>query len=516
MRRAWAIVVALCCAGCSDELPPLGEALVVVDTDLPVPRLASALRLDVYSSDGKIWHESRDIPRPDPRDWPASFSVYSPTEGEGRSALVRIRVYPNGKVRDYRGERFGELPIAGADPAAEHGAAPPDDEARRLERDGIDVTPAEEPQPLLTIDRLMLVQLEPEVRGSLRIVLSSACLGTMADLEGRRSCVDRRGELLPLQPVALDDDMSLPAESQQGAFGTERACTAEPRDNGASPLFDSEVCLPGAAFIFGNSDNFGAGDATGTPERVAQLPPFMIDRYEVTVARWRKALSDGFASPDATPLRNEGPIDTTAVLGSAELCSYSDTSQSREGYPLTCVSWTSARAFCQFHGGDLPSEAQWEYAAQAAGRDLETRYPWGNDAPNCGRAVYGRTDEAVDALFGGDQCLSDGEGPQPVDLLAHEQGDATGSGIYNLGGSVAEMLRDSYLPLSSNCWVGAPLDSPLCEDARLDVRAMRGGSWASSSISVYAGLRQGRRTTLMGTPFVSSWQGFRCVRSVDD
>ena len=56
-------------------LPPLGEVLVVVDTDLPVPRVASGLRVDTYGATDGVWLDSRDVARRDPRDWPASFSV---------------------------------------------------------------------------------------------------------------------------------------------------------------------------------------------------------------------------------------------------------------------------------------------------------------------------------------------------------------------------------------------------------------------------------------------------------
>lgn len=92
-------------AACSVEpLPPFGEAIVVVDTDLPVPQLASRLRVDLYSPEGK-WYASRDIGRPNPGDWPVSFSLYSTDEQHEKVALLRLRAYAEGYVRDYRGER---------------------------------------------------------------------------------------------------------------------------------------------------------------------------------------------------------------------------------------------------------------------------------------------------------------------------------------------------------------------------------------------------------------------------
>src|SRR5262249_14412246 len=64
--------------GCTTSLPPLGEALLVVDTDLPVPHIASRLRVDLYTDDLATWYVSREIATLDPSAWPVSFSVFDP------------------------------------------------------------------------------------------------------------------------------------------------------------------------------------------------------------------------------------------------------------------------------------------------------------------------------------------------------------------------------------------------------------------------------------------------------
>ena len=139
MDRALAVAAAaLALAGCTEELPPLGEAIVVVDTDLPVPTLAGELRVDLYTRDPDTggaarWYQSRTIPLPDPRDWPVSFSVFNPEGETARTALVRLRTYPRGRLRDYRGERFLPPPPPSLPLDAPYRPPdPPADEAPRL------------------------------------------------------------------------------------------------------------------------------------------------------------------------------------------------------------------------------------------------------------------------------------------------------------------------------------------------------------------------------------------------
>ena len=55
-------------------------------------------------------------------------------------------------------------------------------------------------------------------------------------------------------------------------------------------------------------------------------------------------------------------------------------------YPMNCLSWYQAFAFCIWDGGRLPTEAEWEKAA--AGGDENRLYPWGSELPNANNANW--------------------------------------------------------------------------------------------------------------------------------
>lgn len=99
-----------------------------VDTDLAVPDFASSLRVDVYSMQGE-WYDSREVFLGGASDWPASFSLVNDANTDDVEALVRLRAFPEGAIREYRGELFDEVspfaPARSASTVAELCADPP-------------------------------------------------------------------------------------------------------------------------------------------------------------------------------------------------------------------------------------------------------------------------------------------------------------------------------------------------------------------------------------------------------
>lgn len=515
MRRlaVRASALALLGAACAEKTTDIsvGQALVVVDTDMPVPAHASRLRIDLFTAEGR-WYASRDVSLARASDWPTSFGAFVP-EGEAeRVVIIRLRAYPEGGVRDYRGERFAPRPPRSdaADALLEQPLPPPSGQPRLVDESGVDTTPSTEPQPLLAIDRLIRVRVRQHERRRVRVFLRGECVGVRADLAGLRSCVDRDGELAPIVEPPLDEDLSVPERSAAETFDPARPCTAAPRSASTladgTPLHDEEVCLPGAMFRLGSDDGL-FGREVDLPERVAVVDPLRIDRFEVSVARWRKAVAEGFRSPDETPIANEGPLEITNPDPYAPtLCSWSAAPREREPFALTCVTWAAARAFCRFNGGDVPSEAEWEYAAAVAGRPLRSTFAWGGDddkSPGCDRAVFGRSALETSA---GRSCVKEGLGPQPVDARAGDGGDRTPTfGVVGLSGGVTEWNRDAFAPMTATCWAASGLRSPGCDVTPSTYHAIRGGSWGDSVAALVVVSRRSE----------DAWSaaiGFRCVR----
>lgn len=496
-------------------IPPLGEVLVVVDTDMPVPRMTNRLRIDFYTED-KVWYGSRDIARAKVTDWPTSFGLYVPDDLRERVVLVRLRAYPEGEIRDYRGERFAPKPSASwssgaADPFELAPVAPASEQPRLITENDVDATPSTEPAPLTAIDRLIRVRVLPNVRGAARVVLRGVCVGTMADMGETTTCVDTEAQRVPVPDEAITADLNV-GPSLVGAFDFREACTAQPRAPGSasdgSPLHDEEVCVDGAMFIFGSNSGFGFADANDLPKRVAQLPSFRMDRFEVTVGRWRNAMARGFQTPDS-PIPNEEPIPRDGtVSGDPRSCTWSTQPVGREDYPIACLSPNAAAAFCAFEGGDLPTEVQWEYVAMHAGRPYSTPMPWGGEpgrGASCENAVFARG-----ALPFNNECNRDGQhyGVLPVTAAIGANGDVSvGLGVVGMLASMTEVTRDAYASFSSNCWSAQPLRSPACL-APSAVRALRGASWALPKASVFAA----HRASVTARAY-SSEVGFRCVRS---
>jgi formylglycine-generating enzyme required for sulfatase activity len=301
--------------------------------------------------------------------------------------------------------------------------------------------------------------------------------------------------------------------------GTERFAIAEIDSITFSPAPAIDmVGIPAGSFTMGD----GAA-VCGTDEReVALTQPFLLGRREVTNQEYLDAVQWAYdqGRVTATPLTVVDAVDGSTVelvdLNDleCEIAFANGTFVLRDAghglnpdHPMKEVTWWGAAAFCDWlsereglpraydhatwecNGGDpygatgyrLPTDAEWEYAAQW---DDERIYPWGNAPPDSTLANY-------DNVVGWTTPAGSYPGAPSVG----------GEALFDLAGNLAELCNDWY-----SCALGTlPATDPTGPPAGT-ARVLRGGDWAGD------GLRAADR--LPGFPANAHDKiGFRCARS---
>jgi serine/threonine-protein kinase len=222
------------------------------------------------------------------------------------------------------------------------------------------------------------------------------------------------------------------------------------------------VYVPGGIFEMGSAD----GDDHEQPVHTVTLDSFWIDKTEVTNAEYARCVVDGTCSP---------PSES----GSGTRESYYGDSQF-DNYPVIYVSWYDADTYCQWVGGRLPTEAEWEYAARGPDGNV---YPWGNDPPN-------------DTLLNYDHNVGD-----TTEVGAYPDG-ASWVGAMDMAGNVWEWVADWY---DGDYYASSPSQNPKGPETR-DEKVARGGGWSVSG----AGGRAASRYHPLPDDRLDAL-GFRCV-----
>lgn len=127
--------------------------------------------------------------------------------------------------------------------------------------------------------------------------------------------------------------------------------------------------------------------------------------------------------------------------------------------PVHNITWNDARATCKLLGGDLPTEAQWEFAGRADNNEGAI-WVMDEDADVGDYAVYRENSYKKGKK-------SEGYGPQPV---GSKKPNAWG--IYDMSGNVAEWTRDKYFMFSF--WVESSNPTGALMGS---TKVYKGGSW---------------------------------------
>ena len=216
------------------------------------------------------------------------------------------------------------------------------------------------------------------------------------------------------------------------------------------------VAIPAGRFTIG-SDRGYPEERTPHPVQVAA---FLIDRHEVTNAQF-----GAFVRATGYVTRAEKPLDAAAfpgvprerLLPSSVVFVVPDASapaygwwrlvpgadwrhpsgpassiEGRENHPVVQLAFEDAQAYARWLGRDLPTEAQWEYAARGGLEGAD--YPWGNTPDVVGRA------NAFQGRFPFVDSGADGHaGSAPVGCYP-----ANGYGLVDVVGNAWEWTRSRW------------------------------------------------------------------------
>ncbi|WP_412062069.1 formylglycine-generating enzyme family protein [Rubrivirga sp. IMCC45206] len=268
------------------------------------------------------------------------------------------------------------------------------------------------------------------------------------------------------------------------------------------------------AYVPGGTTRVGilpgeAGMPHERPAFEAVVAPFLLDRSPVTVARFRAFVDATDYQTQAEAFGDGAVMDQTA--GAWALVPGVDwrrprgpgTPEAPDDHPVTQVSWTDASAFCEWDGGRLPTEPEWEHAARGA-RDDRRAYAWGDALVVDGRPG---ANTWTGSFPGGDDG-ADGfrDGTSPVGAFG-----ATALGLTDLGGNVWEWTAGWYRPYPLGPDGGTAPGAPVGATGEPE-RAQRGGSFLCHP-SYCHGYRVSARSH--ATPESSfAHVGFRCARDL--
>lgn len=166
------------------------------------------------------------------------------------------------------------------------------------------------------------------------------------------------------------------------------------------------VLVPGATFSYNVSTGEDFVPYPDVSGREVSVDSFLIDKYPVTNAQYLEFIvSTGYV-----------PADTSRYLRNWVNGSFR---QGQDKYPVVYLSIEDMKAYAAWAGKRLPTEAEWQLAAQGTDKRL---WPWGNEfhGTNCNNA-FGR--------------------PTPVDAFSKGQSEY---GVMDLVGNVWQMTNDLY------------------------------------------------------------------------
>jgi formylglycine-generating enzyme required for sulfatase activity len=302
-------------------------------------------------------------------------------------------------------------------------------------------------------------------------------------------------------------------------------------------LHPGMVWVPGGTFKMG-SDKFYAEEY---PVHSVTLDGFWIDRFTVTNAEWSRfveatghvtlaertpnaedypgALAELLVPASVVFNKPKGRVDLRNCFNWWTYVSGADwrhpegprsSIKDREQHPVVHVAYGDAEAYARWAGKDLPTEAEWEFAARGGldGAD----FVWGNEFTPDGKHMA----NTWQGEFPWQNLATDGyEGTAPVGSFL-----PNGYDLYDMAGNVWEWTTDwfqEHAKMKRSCCGslnprGGVMDQsydPASPDVKIPRKVMKGGSFLCAPNYC----RRYRPAARMAQPIDTSTchLGFRCV-----
>jgi formylglycine-generating enzyme required for sulfatase activity len=260
-----------------------------------------------------------------------------------------------------------------------------------------------------------------------------------------------QGRTVAVTPEAVEDGAASPSALQaagKNAAGFEEYL----RERDGATMIE----IPEGEFLMGNLQTEGAPQ----PHTVF-VSRFLMDKLPLTVARYRR-----FAEATGRPL----PPDPYWGVHDED--------------PVSFIRWDEAKAYCEWAGARLPTEAEREKAARGTDGRL---FPWGSEPPSPDRGVFRRN-----------------WGQQGNDTVGIRPAGASPYGLLDTGGNMWEYCEDWYSP---DYIASSPKKDPAGPKTGR-ARIVKGGSWDSRPTVLSASSRNFAYTGYREGDF-----GFRCAAS---
>ncbi|MBI3245825.1 MAG: formylglycine-generating enzyme family protein [Deltaproteobacteria bacterium] len=194
--------------------------------------------------------------------------------------------------------------------------------------------------------------------------------------------------------------------------------------------------IPAGEFSMGSE----AGYPVERPVHNVFVHAFLLGVYPVTNAQYARFIQE---TNHRVPYLDDGRVQLDNWDRATR-----EHPPGRAHHPVVLVSWHDARSYCDWAGGRLPTEAEWEYAARGglAGK----LYPWG---------------DTIDPTLAN---YDNREGTTPVGSYP-----ANGYGVHDMAGNVWEWVADWYDP---HYYQHSPVQNPTGPEHGA-TKVLRSGAW---------------------------------------